>query len=275
MSRRSRRHGGHEEAHANEERWLLTYADMITLLLALFIVLFAISTINQKKFLALALGLKESFDPKPGILPNHSGLLQETSLTKSAGQQMTPPYKSPITPTSPPAHQTSAAGPTTTASTIPASQLTQVEKQLEDALQKAGLKGYVSLQNTTRGVVVQILADKVFFATGSADLGPLGNQVVDTVSTVLRTDSYNVNVEGYTDNQPVTGGLYSSNEELSAVRAVNVVLRLENTDRIDPNRLSATGYGDTHPVAPNTTPQNMANNRRIDIVILSSQQSQP
>lgn len=274
MSRRRRHHGGHDEAHANEERWLLTYADMITLLLALFIVLFAISTINQKKFLALALGLKESFDPKPGILHAHNGLMQQASLAQTAGNQLAQPFKVVTTTTVPDSQNpaNSGASPTTT---IPPSQLDALAKQIHDALAKAGLQAYVNLQTSARGLVVQILADKVFFATGSADLGPIGNRVVDTVSSVLRTDAYNVNVEGYTDNQPVIGGNFGSNEELSAVRAVNVVLRLENTDGIDPNRLSATGYGDTHPVAPNTSPQNMALNRRIDIVILSSQQAQP
>ncbi len=275
MSRRSRHRGGHDEAHANEERWLLTYADMITLLLALFIVLFAISTINQKKFLALALGLKESFDPKPGILPKSNGLLQNASLTQTAGEHVTPLFKGaiPTTTTLVPGGQTpTGSGPT---NSVPLSKLEKLQQQIENALAKQGLQAYVSLQTTTRGLVVQILADKVFFATGSADLGPIGDRVVDTVSSVLRTDPYGINVEGYTDNQPVTGGIYSSNEELSAVRAVNVVLRLEKTDGISPNRLSATGYGDTHPLAPNTTPQNMALNRRIDIVILSSQQAQP
>ena len=274
MSRRSRHRGGHDEAHANEERWLLTYADMITLLLALFIVLFAISTINQKKFLALALGLKESFNPKPGLLSKSNGLLQNASLTQTAGQQQGPLIKGiiPTTTTLPGGPTHNATGPSTS---LPISKLEQLQKQIENALAQQGLQAYVSLQTTTRGLVVQILADKVFFATGSADLGPIGDRVVDTVSTVLKTDTYNINVEGYTDNQPVTGGIYSSNEELSAVRAVNVVLRLERTDGISPNRLSATGYGDTHPLAPNTTPQNMALNRRIDIVILSSQQAQP
>lgn len=268
MSRRRPHRGGNDEAHANEERWLLTYADMITLLLALFIVLFAISTINQKKFLALALGLKESFDPKPGILPNSSGLLKQASLTQTAGSLSR--LRTLPSPTTLPSN--AGSSPTTT---VPPSKLQQLQKQIEDALIKAGLQSYVNLKTVTRGLVVQILADKVFFATGSAELGPVGNRVVDTVATVLQTDPYNVDVEGYTDNQPVTGGIFGSNEELSAVRAVNVVLRLEHTDGINPNRLSATGYGDTHPVAPNNSPQNMALNRRIDIVILSSQQAQP
>lgn len=267
MSRRAR-HQDHEEEVENGERWLLTYADMITLLLALFIVLFAISSINQKKFLALALGLKQTFDPKPGVLPSGSGLLANASLTQTAGSH----YKS-LVPNS--------LGPTTTTTTVPSSgnvskaALSALQAQIDNALVKQGLQTDVTLKQQTRGLVVQVLADKVFFATDSASLGSVGNAVVDTVASVLRSDAYNIDVEGYTDNQPILGGAFTSNEELSAVRAVNVVLRLEKVDGIAPDRLSATGYGSSHPVAPNTTPQNMALNRRIDIVVLSSQRSQP
>ncbi len=268
--RRGRR-GHHEEEVENSERWLLTYADMITLLLALFIVLFAISTINQKKFLALALGLKESFDPKPGVLQSGNGLLNNASLTQTAGSTF------------------KIAGlPVTSTTTVPAgtnqnpsgnaqtnATLQKLQAQIQAQLGAAGLTGNVSLQLETRGLVVQILADKVFFATGSADLGPQGNRVVDVVASVLKSYTFNVDVEGYTDNQPLVGGPYGSNEELSAVRAVNVVLRLENTDGINPARLSATGYGSSRPIVPNNSPQNMAENRRIDIVILTSQSAQP
>lgn len=281
MSRgRRRKHDEHEVE--NSERWLLTYADMITLLLALFIVLFSISTINQKKFLALAFGLKQTFDPKPGVLPNSNGLLNEAALAKTAGENQNPLFKGSVASTTtivPGQQQPEGSGSSTSQATppatVPASNLEQLQQEINRALVAKGLSAAVSLQLQARGLVVQILADKVFFATDSADLGPLGSEVVDAVASVLRTDNYDIDVEGYTDNQAITGGPFSSNEELSAVRAVNVVLRLENTDRLSPNRLSATGYGDTHPLAPNTTPQNMALNRRIDIVILSSSENQP
>ena len=275
MSTRSRRHHrGHEEEPENGERWLLTYADMITLLLALFIVLFAISTINQKKFLALALGLKQSFDPKPGILKNSTGLLQNASLTQTVGDKIaTVTPLSVTTTTLYGSNPASSAGETS--STVPPPELNALARRIQSALVAQHLQAYVSLQVQARGLVVQVLADKVFFATGSADIGPIGNEVIDTVASVLRTDSHEIDIEGYTDNQPVTGGVYSSNEELSAVRAVNVVLRLENTDGIAPHRLSATGYGESRPVAPNDSLANMALNRRIDIVILSSTEAQP
>ncbi|HWE54652.1 MAG TPA: flagellar motor protein MotB [Acidimicrobiales bacterium] len=270
---RGRRGRGHEEEVENGERWLLTYADMITLLLALFIVLFAISTINQKKFLALALGLKQSFDPKPGVLPSSNGLLNNASLTQTAGSTMSPLYKGSVSSTTTivPGQQS----PDGSGSSSTQADLQAVRQKLQTTLTHEGLNSDVSFTMTAKGLVISILADKTFFATGSADLGPAGNQVVDTVASVLKSDSYDVDVDGYTDNQPLIGGLYGSNEVLSSVRADNVVLRLENTDAVNPNRLSATGYGDTHPLAANDTPQHMALNRRIDIVILSSSESQP
>ncbi len=285
MSGRRRRHHNHEEEVENGERWLLTYADMITLLLALFIVLFAISTINQKKFLALALGLKESFDPKPGVLQSGSGVLNNASLAQTAGSNFKitglPATTTTTVPGASPQVGTATASSDTVSSGTESSRaqsnaaLKKLEAEIQQVLTARGLNANVSLQLETRGLVVQILADKVFFATGSADLGPKGTQVVDAVASVLKTDTFNVDVEGYTDNQPLVGGPYGSNEELSAVRAVNVVLRLEKTDGINPDRLSATGYGSSRPVVPNNSPENMAQNRRIDVVVLTSQSATP
>ncbi len=278
MSRpRRRRHGGHEEHKSeNEDRWLLTYSDMITLLLALFIVLFAMSSISQKKFLELAFGLRQSFNPKPGVLPASTGLVANPNLARPTGiNQVRQDLTTPI-----------AGTTTTTTTTVPPSanhpvsspgqqNLSQIAKQINAALAAKGLEQTVSSQIEARGLVVKILADKVFFATDSASLGPLGDEVVDTIASVLRTDTNNIDVEGYTDNRPITGGPYSSNEELSAMRAVNVALRLYRTDGIAQARVAATGFGKAHPAAPNTTPANMALNRRIDVVVLAPGQVQP
>jgi chemotaxis protein MotB len=280
---KKRRSGGHEEEVENGERWLLTYADMITLLLALFIVLFAISTVNQKKFLALALGLKQTFNPTANVLPSNSGLLNNASLTPTAGSQLSKP-----TPTVPLIQQSAGATTTTVAPAsraVPStgtamspavhSALVAVENQINRALVARGLEHNVTTSIVTRGLIVQVLADKVFFATGSADLGTVGSEIVDTVAGVIRHDPYNVDVEGYTDNQPLAGGPYGSNTGLSAMRAVNVVERLTTVDGLNPNRLAATGYGETHQAAPNDSPAHMALNRRIDLVILAPQEAQP
>jgi chemotaxis protein MotB len=120
-----------------------------------------------------------------------------------------------------------------------------------------------------------VLTDEVFFASDSGTLEPQGDAVVDTIASVLDSTSNGIDIEGYTDNQPITGGPYVTNEELSAVRAAAVASRLETIDGIAPNRLAATGFGDSDPVAPNDTPADRALNRRIDFVILSQGSNQP
>ena len=263
---------GHEEEVENGERWLLTYADMITLLLALFIVLFAVSTINTKKFEALALGFKQSFSPNPGALPSSNGVLQYDSLTPTAGPRQVQQHPSIATPLK---QQVTSSPPPPSLSASAEAQLSSVDQQITKALQAKGVQSSVTASLQTRGLVVQVLTDKVFFATDSADLESQGDVVVDTIATVLRTTSNDIDVEGYTDNEPITGGPYTSNEELSAVRAASVVTRLIQQDGLDPDRLVATGFGETHAAAPNDTPADRALNRRIDFVILASGAAQP
>jgi chemotaxis protein MotB len=242
--------GGHHEENA--ERWLLTYADMITLLLALFIVLFAMSTINQKKFLAFEKGITATFNPTALQSPGSTGLLQQTSLM----QQFQP-------------SATQISAPNSGAAAADQKQLERIAQQVEAALAKRHLRGAASVAVNRQGVIVQVLADKAFFATDSASLGPVGNDVVDTIAGVVRQDPNNLVVQGYTDNVPITGGPYNSNWELSAVRAANVADRLNHVDGINAVRLSAQGYGQTHPIDPNTTAAGRAENRRVDVTILS------
>lgn len=253
--KRRRRSGEHEEGAAGMERWLLTYADMITLLLALFVILFAISVVNGKKFIAFEQGLTAAFNTSPMHSTNSSGLLpQRNSLVSHPS--VTTTTIAPTTSTTP----TSAA---------PAG-ISRIASELNQALSTAGLSQYATVTVSRGSVVVQMLADKAYFATDSATLGAVGDQVVDTVASVLRDVPNDVRVQGYTDNEPITGGPFTSNWELSAVRAVNVVRRLETQDGITKTRLSAIGFGTTRPVVPNTSPANQAENRRVDVVVLTA-----
>jgi chemotaxis protein MotB len=259
--RRSRRRpragdgaGGHEAAGMG--RWLLTYSDMITLLLALFIILFAISTINAKKFLAFKMGITQSFNnvvqqtSHNGLLPSQNALSAKPTITTS----MTAiPAKNPL------------ATPRSTSS-----DLTKIQAELSRHLAAAGLSDVTSVSRTPQGVVVEIFADKAYFATDNATLEPIGDRVIDTIGGVLRSVTNHVEVQGYTDSQPITGGPYVSNWELSGARAAAAVVRLETVDQITPNRLSAVGFGTTHPVASNATAAGRAKNRRIDVVVLAT-----
>jgi chemotaxis protein MotB len=245
--------GGHEAAGMG--RWLLTYSDMITLLLALFIILFAISTINAKKFLAFKMGITQSFNnvvqqtSHDGILPTQDALSAQPTITTS------------MTSTLP-----KSASTTKTAH----SDLTKIQAELSQQLAAVGLSSVTSVSRTEQGVVVEIFADKAYFANDRATLQPLGDKVIDTIGAVLRTVPNHVEVQGYTDNVPITGGPYVSNWELSGARAAAAVVRLETVDKITANRLSAVGFGTTHPVAPNATAAGRAQNRRIDVVVLAT-----
>jgi len=268
-SRLAHAEGGHEEG--NGERWLLTYADMITLLLALFIVLFALSTISEPKFLAFKLGITETFNPAPINRPGSIGLLKQTSLISHPGRSAVPDQ------TAPQSNQPPNASNTSSPNVAPPSSpsLSQLARQLNQALGAQGLAGVATVTLTTKSVVVQILADKAFFTIDSADLGVQGIAIVDAVADVLRPDPNAVEIDGYTDNQPIYGGPYATNWELSAARAATVVNRLNTVDGVAADRLSAVGYGETHPLAPNNSPANQAMNRRIDFVILSPGDSAP
>lgn len=274
MARR-RHHEELEEHEAGMERWLLTYADMITLLLALFIVLFALSTISTIKFEALAQSLKNTFSGHTTVVKNGTGLLQQNSLVSHPGS-IASVHPIPTSPAPRAATRPAALVPPPAGS----QSLSAIQVQLAAALAAQGLSSYVHMSQVSAAadaqeLVVQILADQVFYATDSAALGPAGNRVVDTIASVLKNDTNNADVDGYTDNQPIYGGPYATNWELSAERAVNVVVRLARVDGIDTGRLAAIGFGHTRPLVPNTTPAAQAENRRVDVVILAPGEIQP
>ncbi|MHB1903418.1 MAG: flagellar motor protein MotB [Ferrimicrobium sp.] len=253
---------GEAEAE-NAERWLLTYADMITLLLALFVVLFAMSSISQKKFDEFKTGLLQTFSQMQlqSALKGGTGLLQHRALVTHPGVTPGPPQIS--------IPQTGSGTPATTTSQAN----NQLAAELKAALAKANLASDVQVVVETRGVVVRLLSDKVFFDTDSASLGAVGREVINVIGSVVKSLPNDIVVEGYTDSAPIVGGPFSSNFELSAVRAVTVLEQLMRTDGVSADRLSATGFGATHPIVPNSTPANMALNRRVDVVILNSKAS--
>jgi chemotaxis protein MotB len=220
------------------ERWLLTYADMITLLLALFVVLYALSSLNHVKYAQFAKGLNTSFN---------NGTAQPSSARTTSAQK---------------SNQRAVAKR--------AVSLASLERQLRTALSKAGLLQDVALSLGQRGLVVGLVSSKTFYSNDSAALSRIGERIVDITGITLRSHPNLVNVDGYADNVPITGGPYSSNWQLSSERAVVVVERLQDNDRVNPAQLYAVGFGQYHPVVPNDSVEHMAENRRVDIVVSPS-----
>ncbi|MFZ0249927.1 MAG: flagellar motor protein MotB [Acidimicrobiales bacterium] len=238
---RGRRDAAAEHHDMSQERWLLTYADMITLLLVLFIVLFALSKINQAKYRQFQQSISH-------VKLVGTSVVHGTTSVPSKGS-------APL----------SAAAAT--------ARLHQIEQALTHALQAKGLLGDVTITIDASGLVEGLVADSTFFVTDSAQLSPLGQEIVDTSGHVLDSYPNNVDVAGYTDDQQITGGPFANNWALSAARSSTVVERLTTMDAVNPARVVAIGYGQYHPVVPNTSPAAEAENRRVNIVV--SRQSTP
>lgn len=285
-----RKKKAHEEEHENTERWLLTYADMVTLLMVLFIVMFAISQVDQKKFAALSGGLSKSFGAPVTILDGGHGVLSDTGIAPAAVDIA--PISSAVRPTDgPKSAQTpetpqSATPPKTpqTSTKLSPSQVAELQKKaqaeasrldavrhdIEKALAKAGLTGQVRFRVDQRGLVVSIVTDQVLFPADYATLSPAGKKVLDTVSPALRLTKNMLSVEGHTNTVKVKPRYFPTEWELSSARAVTVLRYLVDNDRIDPSRVSAAGFADQHPLVPPSDPRANVLNRRVEIVVLSA-----
>jgi len=237
------RHAAHDEEHENHERWLLTYADMITLLLALFMMLYAMSQLDIAKYQKF----QEAFTKGMGGHP--------VKEAKEIGPD-------------------SAASPASSAAAQAASQvldqndLKALKAKLEKALQAAGLEDEVQLQLQQRGLVMNVVSG-VLFPSGSATLTGRGDDVLHTLGVVFTTFDNKLVVEGHTDPRPITSAQFPSNWELSTARATAVLRFLLQDRHLAPTRMSAAGYADTRPRVPNSDEERMARNRRVDIVILA------
>lgn len=248
-----------EEEHENHERYLITYADMITLLLALFIILFAISQVDLEKYKEFGTGLASAFgnptfDGGDGLLP----------ARRSGPPPQAPSVTLPVTVAEP----AEGFGPH-----IERGEAEAFAGVLEEALASLGLPtldelgpdAEVVVRVEARGIVVVLDTDEVTFASGSWALSPAGTGFLDALFGPLAAVDNRVLIEGHTDDRPMTGGM--TNWELSANRAGAVVRYLIDQRGIDPHRLAAAGYSDTRPIADNGTAEGRQANRRVEIVL--------
>lgn len=264
--RRSRLHEEHEE-HVNHERWLITYADMITLLMVLFIVLYSISQVDLAKFRRLKEGSAGGFGgpAAAGALSGGAGPLEggggvfETGLRGTEAREFSDEA----------AAQVALAGARARAAGAhrQRSVLQGAQQEIQRGLDQEGLGATVRFRLESRGLVVTIVSDKVLFEPGQADLRPEGREVVDNLAAAIGRLPNRLAVEGHTDNVPVSGR-YPSNWELSTARATTVLRELIDRHHIDGARLSAAGYADERPVASNETADGRGANRRVELVVL-------
>ena len=215
-------------------RWLLTYADMITLLLALFIILFAISNISAVKFNRLAKAISGGFSSTSSVNnpPNGGAVGSEHGRTDEAN-------------------------------------MANAKAQLDKYIARHGLQSKVQTHVEKQGLVITLLSDKAYYDSGSADLRPETKRVLSVIAGQLRDVRNDVRVEGSTDNVPIATAEYPTNWELSAARATGVTRYLVEHDKIAPTRLALAGYGQFRPKFPNDTDAHRQENRRVDIVILN------
>jgi chemotaxis protein MotB len=252
MSAPGRRKQHHQEEHENHERWLVSYADFITVLMALFIVMFALSNADKDKFNAFASGM----DELPGA---GTSLLEGGALLTASAPSMDP--------------QSQAARAALeeklaeqAASSQEVADLLEARKAIEQALVDKGMAGAVRFRLDERGLIVSVVTDDVLFELGQASLRPAGTKVLDAIAPALNALPNAISVEGHTDDLPIRGR-FPSNWELSAERATSVLRYLLEAHRLPAQRVSAAGYADQRPLTPNT-PAGRAANRRVEVVLL-------
>jgi chemotaxis protein MotB len=272
---RRRQHHEEHEQHENHERWLVSYADMITVLMALFIVLFAMSTIDETKFWELRASLASSFgheieavqigkSPTPGDSAPEGPLASGPIVPGSTDEKAKIEHAVKVA-----RSQEAMADAQATREQVEKEidSLEKIRKQLAKALQGTSAARSVRFRYDERGLVVSVITDAVMFAPDRAELTRNGIEIVHAFGPVLRAAPNDIMVEGHTNTVPVAPKYYPSEWELSSARASAVVRRLVENEKLAPNRLSATGWADQRPLIPGTSAEANRVNRRVEIVV--------
>lgn len=259
MARRTAKHA--EAEHEDGERWLLSFADMMTLLMALFLVLWAMSTTDEKKLKLLKVSLQEAFSGQ--ILPGGKGV-QENGGPESSTKGVAPAMSETVKPI--------ASRPATGGARKSRSQEEEAFKKVKQSLdryaQKAGISGRVKTKLTPEGLQIRLLTDKLLFDSGSAVTKPQGAPLLAKVGQMLdaRGDDHPITIVGHTDNQPITSPLYQTNWELSQARAMSV-FRAFASAGVDVQRMTPAGRAQLDPITSNDSEAGRDINRRVEILL--------
>lgn len=222
----------------NTNGWMDTYADTITLLLTFFILLYSFSTTDNEKLKLIAAALKGEIAGIPMTLEEIPDIDTE-ELEIGIGEK---------------------------------SSYDLLVDEVTEIINKNGLEDIVKIREEDAGVVLQ-LSDSILFDLGKAEMKSDSIPILDVISTIIPNIENEIMVQGHTDNIPINSANYKSNWELSAARAVNVIKYFIETKGFDPTRFSATGYGEYRPLVDNSTEENRAINRRVDILIVQKKET--
>jgi chemotaxis protein MotB len=258
MRRRERRRN-----HVSHERWLVSYADFVTLLFAFFVVLYASSKADQKKQQEIAQAINSAFRAL-AIFPDTSRRLVDLKNVSAINPTKTNPDQA-ITPLN------IVMGEDVLAPVKITEDLDQLQKLLEKMLSDQIAQHTVAIRMGRDGLVIS-LREAGFFDSGSAIPHPDTLPVLRRIAEALGKTLYDVRIEGHTDNVPIHNAEFDSNWELSAARATRIAHILLDSHSILPERLSAAGYAEYHPVATNETSVGRAENRRVDLVVMPRMQ---
>lgn len=226
-----------------DESWLIPYADILTLLLALFIVLFASSSIDQQKLEQMSIVFSQVFDGGAGLMDNPAPIEVPIISNETNENEQSSAY-------------------------IEDQQaLSEIQHSVDEYIAVNALEKQFATKLTDEGLLVTI-RDSILFDTGKAEVNPAYRQIAEDISDLLVFDPpRNVVITGHTDNIPISSSEFSSNWELSVMRSVNFLKILVNNNTIDPLYFSAKGYGEFRPVASNDTAEGRAKNRRVEVLI--------
>jgi len=238
-----------EEGHINAERWLVSYADFMTLLFILFIILFSFSQIDAKKYQEVAASLAREFSGNskisgggnpvmtmPGVGPDDGKGYGDNGLTAEEKEQKA---------------------------------LARLAEDIEEYAEQKGVSAYITQRYNERGLSISITGT-VLYEDASATLTPPAKEFIKVIADHLKTLPNHIRVEGHTDNRPISTPEFPSNWELSAARSVNLVRYFIEELSFDPARLSVAGYSEYRPVASNNTVEGQNQNRRVEIIILKA-----
>ena len=253
------------EKHANHERWLVSYADFITLLFAFFVVLYASSQVDHRKVGRLAMAIQVAFQ-ELGVFPASTTQVpidMSEPMPFSTVQAIESAKRNTDL-----SHVSSATHDSLAAAASEEANLTTLQAELQQALQHEISQHTVALHREIEGLVIS-LREFGFFDSGSAALKPSALPALDRIASILAVRACRLRIEGHTDNVPIHTAQMASNWELSTARSTELVRLLILRYRFSPARLAAAGYAEYHPIASNDTAQGRAQNRRVDVVILS------